>query len=323
MSILVTGAAGFIGSHVARASLARGERVLGIDNFSDYYDPVLKFARLKPLREDKGFVFLEADISDREAILGLAERHPDVDRIVHLAAQPGVRHSLVDPYVYVQTNVMGHLVMLELARRLPGLRHFVYASSSSVYGANRKQPFSVADRVDHPISLYAATKRADELMTETYTHLHGLRATGLRYFTVYGPWGRPDMAPYIFARAISAGMPIGLFHRGEAKRDFSYVDDIVAGTLAVLDRPADQAGHRLYNLAAAHSENVRNFIAQFEKAFGKSARIELKPGPPGDMAETSADITDTMRDFDWQPKVRVEEGVPKFVEWFKAYNRLC
>ena len=322
MSVLVTGAAGFIGSHVSRALLARGETVLGIDNFSDYYDPVLKFARLKPLREDKGFSFLEADISDREAILGLAAQYPALDRIVHLAAQPGVHHSLVDPYIYVQTNVMGHLVMLELARRLPGLRHFVYASSSSVYGGNRKQPFSVSDRVDHPISLYAATKRADELMTETYTHLHGLRATGLRYFTVYGPWGRPDMAPYIFARAIHAGTPLQLFHRGEVKRDFSYVDDIVAGTLAVLDRPADRPGHRLYNLAAAHSESVRNFIAQFEKAFGKPARIELKPGPPGDMPETSADIADTMRDFDWQPKVRVEEGVPKFVEWFKAYNRL-
>jgi UDP-glucuronate 4-epimerase len=322
MSILLTGAAGFIGSHVARALLARGEQVLGIDNFSDYYDPVLKFARLKPLREDRGFTFLEADISDRDAMLALAGQHRGIDRIVHLAAQPGVHHSLVDPYVYVQTNVMGHLVMLELARRLPGLRHFVYASSSSVYGGNRKQPFSVADRVDHPISLYAATKRTDELMTETYTHLHGLRATGLRYFTVYGPWGRPDMAPYIFARAIHAGTPIKLFHRGEVKRDFSYVDDIAAGTLAVLDRPADQPGHRLYNLAAACSENVRDFIAHFEKAFGIPARIELQPGPPGDMQETAADITDTMRDFDWQPKVRVEEGVPKFVEWFKAYNRL-
>lgn len=322
MSILVTGAAGFIGSHVARALLARGEHVLGIDNFSDYYDPALKVARLKPLREDKGFTLLEVDISDREAMLGLASRHPGLDRIVHLAAQPGVRHSLVDPYLYVQTNVMGHLVMLELARRLPGLRHFVYASSSSVYGGNRKQPFSVADRADHPISLYAATKRADELMTETYVHLHGLRATGLRYFTVYGPWGRPDMAPYIFARAILAGTPLELFHGGEVRRDFSYIDDIVAGTLAILDRPASQPGHRLYNLAAAHSEDVRNFIAQFEKAFGKSARIELKAGPPGDMAETSADISDTMRDFDWQPNVRVEEGVPKFVKWFKAYNRL-
>jgi UDP-glucuronate 4-epimerase len=322
MSILVTGAAGFIGSHVVRALLARGEAVLGIDNFSDYYDPVLKFARLKPLRETAGFTFLEADISDREAMLGLVDQYRDIDRVVHLAAQPGVHHSLVDPYVYVHTNVMGHLVMLELARRIRDLRHFVYASSSSVYGGNRKQPFSVADRVDHPISLYAATKRTDELMTETYGHLYGLRATGLRYFTVYGPWGRPDMAPFIFARAIYAGTPLKLFHRGKVKRDFSYIDDIVAGTLAVLDKPAGQAGHRLYNLAAASSENVRDFVGQFEKAFGKAATIELKDGPPGDMQETAADITDTMRDFDWKPTVRVEEGVPKFVDWFKSYHRL-
>ena len=202
MSVLVTGAAGFIGSHVARALLARGEAVVGVDNFSDYYDPVLKFARLKPLRDDKAFTFLEADISDREAMLALAGRHRDLDRIVHLAAQPGVRHSLVDPYVYVQTNVMGHLVMLELAKLVPGLKHFVYASSSSVYGANRKLPFATADRVDHPVSLYAATKRADELLSETYAHLFGLRATGLRYFTVYGPWGRPDMSPHIFAKSL-------------------------------------------------------------------------------------------------------------------------
>ncbi len=231
MSVLVTGAAGFIGSHVARALLARGETVVGIDNFSEYYDPVLKFARLKPLREDKGFTFLEADISDREAMLALADRHRDLDRIVHLAAQPGVRHSLVDPYVYVQTNVMGHLVMLELAKLLPGLKHFVYASSSSVYGANRKLPFATGDRVDHPVSLYAATKRADELLSETYAHLFGLRATGLRYFTVYGPWGRPDMSPHIFAKAIHEGRTIELYHLGFVKRDYSYIDDIVAGTL--------------------------------------------------------------------------------------------
>ncbi|WP_428663697.1 NAD-dependent epimerase/dehydratase family protein [Reyranella sp.] len=322
MSILITGAAGFIGSHVARALLSRGEQVLGIDNFSDYYDPALKRARLDPLCEHKGFTFVEADISDRKATLGLAIRYPGIDRIIHLAAQPGVHLSLTDPYVYVQTNVVGHLVMLELACHLPRLRHFVYASSSSVYGSNRKQPFSVTDRVDHPISLYAATKRADELMTEVYTHLHGLRATGLRYFTVYGPWGRPDMAPYIFARAIAAGTVIELFHRGEVTRDFSYIDDIVAGTIAVLDRPTSEPGHRFYNLAAARSENLRVFLGHFEKAFGKAARIELKPGPPGDMTETSADITDTVRDFDWHPKVQVEEGVPNFVEWFKRYHRL-
>jgi UDP-glucuronate 4-epimerase len=320
MSILVTGAAGFIGSHVAKALLARGERVVGVDNFSDYYDPVLKFARLKPLREDKGFTFLEADITDREAILALAGQQA-IDRIVHLAAQPGVRHSLVDPYLYVNTNVMGHLVMLELARRLE-LRHFVYASSSSVYGGNRKQPFATADRVDHPISLYAATKRADELLTETYVHLYKLKATGLRYFTVYGPWGRPDMSPYIFAKAIHDGAPISLYHLGFVKRDYTYIDDIVAGTLAVLDKPAEAPGHRLYNLAAARSEDILDVIKLFEKALGKAARIELKPGEPADMQETSADITEATRDFGWQPKVTVEEGVPKFVEWFKEYNRL-
>jgi UDP-glucuronate 4-epimerase len=321
MSILVTGAAGFIGSHVAKALLARGERVVGIDNFSDYYDPVLKFARLKPLREDRGFTFLEADITDREAMLALANQHT-IDRIVHLAAQPGVRHSLVDPYVYVSTNVMGHLVMLELARRLPDLKHFVYASSSSVYGGNRKQPFSTADRVDHPISLYAATKRADELLTETYVHLHKMRATGLRFFTVYGPWGRPDMSPYIFAKAIHEGAQINLYHLGFVRRDYSYIDDIVAGTLAILDKPAEAPGHRVYNLAAARSEDILDVIKLFEKAFGKEATIELKPGEPADMQETSADIDDTVRDFGWEPKVTVEEGVPKFVEWFKAYNRL-
>lgn len=321
MSILVTGAAGFIGSHVAKALLARGERVLGVDNFSDYYDPILKFARLKPLRGDRGFTFLEVDITDRDAMLALAQQH-QIDRIVHLAAQPGVRHSLVDPYIYVNTNVMGHLVMLELARRLPDLKHFVYASSSSVYGANRKQPFAIEDPVDHPISLYAATKRADELLTETYVHLHKMRATGLRYFTVYGPWGRPDMSPYIFAKAIRDGAPIKLFHLGFVKRDYSYIDDIVAGTLAVLDNPSEAPGHRLYNLAASRSEDILDVIKLFEKAFDKEAQIELKPGEPADMQETSADITAATRDFGWTPKVSVQEGVPRFVEWFKDYNRL-
>jgi len=321
MTILVTGAAGFIGSHVARALLARGERVLGIDNFSDYYDPVLKFARLKPLRDDKGFTFLETDITDREAMLALATQH-SLDRIVHLAAQPGVRHSLVDPYLYVNTNVMGHLVMLELARRLPDLKHFVYASSSSVYGGNRKLPFAIDDPVDRPVSLYAATKRADELMAETYAHLFGLKATGLRYFTVYGPWGRPDMSPYIFAKAIHDGAPIHLYHLGFVRRDYTYIDDIVAGTLAILDKPAEAPGHRMYNLAAARSEDILDVIKLFETAFGKEAKIELKPGEPADMQETSADISDTVRDFGWEPQVTVEEGVPKFVEWFKAYNRL-
>jgi UDP-glucuronate 4-epimerase len=252
---------------------------------------------------------------------GLADKH-GFDRIVHLAAQPGVRHSLVDPYVYVQANVMGHLVMLELARGLKDLKHFVYASSSSVYGGNRKLPFAVDDRVDRPVSLYAATKRADELMTEAYAHVHGLKATGLRYFTVYGPWGRPDMSPYIFAKAIHEGRTIELYHLGFVKRDYSYIDDIVAGTIAVLDKPPEEPGNRLYNLGAADSEDILHVIKLFEKALGREAKVELKPGDPFDMQETAADITDTTRDFGWTPKVSVEEGIPKFVEWFKSYHRL-
>ena len=322
-SVLVTGVAGFVGSHVARALLARGDTVVGIDNFSDYYDPVLKFARVKPLRETAGFTFIEGDISDRGTMLALADRPGGLDRIVHLAAQPGIRHSKTDPYIYVQTNVMGHLVLLELARRLgPQLRHLVYASSSSVYGGNAKIPFAVGDRVDHPVSLYAATKRSGELMTETYVHQYGLKATGLRFFTVYGPWGRPDMSPYIFARAIHEGRTIPLYHHGKLKRDFTYIDDIAAGTLAALDRPPATAGHRLYNLGGSRSEEILDIIALFEKALGRKAVIELKPGEPGDMPETAADIDATTRDFGWSPKVTVDRGIPLFVDWFKEYNRL-
>jgi UDP-glucuronate 4-epimerase len=322
MSVLVTGVAGFIGSHVARALLARGEAVVGVDNFSDQYDPVLKFARLKSLRETAGFSFLEADVADREAMLGLVGKPGDLDRIVHLAAHSGVRQSMVDPYVYVQTNVMGHLVMLELARSLTGLKHFVYASASSVYGANRKLPFAVADRTDHPVSLYAATKRADELMAETYTHLHGLKATGLRYFTTYGPWGRPDMSAWVFAKAIHEGRPIELAHPGVLKRDYSYIDDIAAGTLAVLDRPPAEPAHRIYNLGAAQSEDVVRVIGLLEQALGRAAKVELKRGEPGILPATAADIADTTRDFGWMPKVTVEQGIPLFVDWFKSYNRL-
>ncbi|MCX7362701.1 MAG: NAD-dependent epimerase/dehydratase family protein [Alphaproteobacteria bacterium] len=227
MSVLVTGVAGFIGSQVAHALLARGEEVVGLDNFNTYYDPVLKFARLKPLREAKNFTFLEADVSEREPTLALADTHPGIDRIVHLAAMPGVRQSILDPYPYVQTNVMGHLVMLELACRLGGLKHFLYASSSSVYGGNRKMPFAVGDRVDHPVSVYAATKRAGELLVETYSHVHGLPATGLRYFTVYGPRQRPDMGFNRFLSAVLAGKPLIQFGDGLQTRDFTFVADAV------------------------------------------------------------------------------------------------
>ena len=320
MSVLVTGVAGFIGSHVARSLLARGDAVVGVDNFSNYYDPSLKLARLEALRVCKDFTFVDADVADRVAMATLAEKHGDLDRIVHLAAQPGVRHSMVDPYVYVQTNVMGHLVMLELARGIKKLQHLVYASSSSVYGGNRKLPFAITDRVDRPISLYAATKCADELMTEAYTHLYGLRATGLRYFTVYGPWGRPDMSPWIFAKAIHEGHPIQLNHQGKIKRDFTYIDDIVSGTLAVLDKPSAEAGHRVYNLGGTHSEEIVHVIALFEKALGREAKLQLKPGEPGDMQKTAADVEATTRDFGWTPKVTVEYGIPLFVDWFKTYS---
>ncbi len=323
MSVLVTGVAGFIGSQVAQRLLARGEAVVGVDNFSTYYDPVLKFARLKPLRETPGFTFVEADVADRDAVTALAGAHPDIDRIVHLAAQPGVRHSKVDPYVYVQTNMMGQLVMLELAREMGGrLKHFVYASSSSVYGGNSKLPFSAEDPVNRPESLYAATKRADELMVETYVHQYGMRATGLRYFTVYGPWGRPDMSPFIFARAIHEGRTIPLYHMGRIKRDFTYIDEIADGTIAALDHVPAEAAHRLYNLGATRSVDIRYVVSLFEKALGKAANIELKPGEAGDMRETAADIAATTRDLGWSPRVTVEEGIPLFVDWFRSYNRL-
>ncbi len=321
MTVLVTGAAGFIGSHVARALLARGEKVVGIDNFSEYYDPILKFARLKPLRDDRGFTFVEGDVTDRDVMADLAAKNLDIDRVIHLAAQPGVGHSAVDPFAYLQANMLGHLVMLEMARAMKKLKHFVYASSSSVYGAN-PLPFSVADRVDTPTSFYAATKRSAELMSESYARQHALKLTGLRYFTVYGPWGRPDMSPYMFAKAIHEGQKIKLSHLGFAKRDYSYIDDIVEGTLAILDWPSQEPGHRLYNLGAARSEDVLRVISLFEKLFEKEAKIELRQAEPGDLLQTAADISETTRDFDWKPKVTVDEGIPKFVEWFKKYNRL-
>ena len=239
MKVLVTGCAGFIGYHVAEALLARGDGVVGLDSLNDYYDVRLKQARLDRLRAHSGFEFHHLDVSDKDAIGGLVARHRDLGGIVHLAAQPGVRHSLIDPYAYVQANVMGHLVVLEAARRLPGLAHLVYASTSSVYGANTEMPFRETDRVDQPVSLYAATKRADELMSHAYAHLFGLPQTGLRFFTVYGPWGRPDMAYFSFARAIMAGEPITLYDGGRLRRDFTYIDDIVAGVVGSLDRPPE------------------------------------------------------------------------------------
>jgi UDP-glucuronate 4-epimerase len=318
MTVLVTGAAGFIGYHVTEALLARGEGVVGVDNLNPYYDVRLKEARLERLRARPGFVFHELDISDRQAVAPLFDRH-SFSEIVHLAAQAGVRHSLVDPYAYVQTNVMGHLVMLEAARRLPALRHFVYASSSSVYGANRTMPFRETDRVDTPISLYAATKRADELMSHAYAHLFALPQTGLRFFTVYGPWGRPDMAYFSFARAILADQPITLYDGGRLKRDFTYVDDIVAGVVGCLAHPpAEEA--RVLNIGNHRCEEVRELVALLEQALGRKAIVRSEPRPPMDVEETYADVDAIGALTGFQPSTSLAEGIPRFVAWFRGWN---
>jgi UDP-glucuronate 4-epimerase len=323
--VVVTGAAGFIGFHVAAALLAQGTQVLGIDNLNDYYDVALKQARLAQLTGQPGFRFVAANIADREAILPLiAAAKPS--GVIHLAAQAGVRYSLVNPYAYVESNLMGQVVMLEAVRALPDRPHFVYASSSSVYGGNPKLPFAVEDLVDAPVSLYAATKKADELMTHAYCHLYRLPATGLRFFTVYGPWGRPDMAPYLFTEAIVRGQPIRVFNHGRMERDFTYIDDIVAGVLAALDRPPADDGtgvpHRLYNLGNHRAEPLLRFIETLEKALGRTAIKQFEPMQPGDVAATYADITASTRDLDFIPRVPIDAGVPRFIDWYKSYHGL-
>jgi UDP-glucuronate 4-epimerase len=320
MTVLVTGAAGFIGSHVAARLLADGHRVIGIDNMNAYYDVSLKQARIDRLAHLPGFVFRRLDVADRHAIHPLAEEFPGISRIVHLAAQAGVRHSLSDPYAYVTANVMGQVVMLELARRLEDLRHFVYASSSSVYGGNENLPFSVEDGVERPCSLYAATKRADELIAASYAHMHGVPATGLRFFTVYGPWGRPDMAAFLFCRAILAGKPIQLFNHGQMWRDFTYIDDIVAGVVAALERPpAGTPPHALYNLGNHRTEKLTDFIAVLEHALGRKAELRLEPMQPGDVPRTLADIKSSQRDLGFEPMTPITAGLPKFVAWYREY----
>ena len=318
--VLVTGAAGFIGAAVSQALLARGGTVIGVDNLNDYYDVKLKQARLDRLLDRPRFEFHRLDISDRDAMLKLASGCPDITHIVHLAAQAGVRYSLVNPYAYVTANIMGHVVMEELARALPALRHFVYASSSSVYGANKKTPFAVGDAVEQPNSLYAATKRADELIAHSYAHLYGIPSTGLRFFTVYGPWGRPDMAPILFATAIAEGKPIRVFNHGELWRDFTFIDDIVEGVLRALDRPPSAAPpHALYNLGNHKSEKLTDFIAEIEKAMGKKAEKIMEPMQPGDVPATYADIEAATRDIGFNPATPMATGIAKFVAWFKSY----
>jgi UDP-glucuronate 4-epimerase len=268
-----------------------------------------------------GFVFAKLDVADRDGVFALVERHGDLRSIIHLAAQAGVRYSLENPYAYIDTNVMGTLVMLEAARRIDGLTAIAYASSSSVYGANQKQPFSVEDRVDAPVSLYAATKRSCELLAHTYSHLYGLPATGLRFFTVYGPWGRPDMAAYLFTSAILAGQPIRVFNKGRMARDFTYIDDIVAGTLAAYDRPpAGGVPHRIYNLGNHRPEQLLDFIAVLERLLGRTATKEFLPLQPGDVPESFADIEASRRDLGFDPQTTIEVGLARFVEWYRQYH---
>jgi len=320
MPVLVTGAAGFIGYHVAAALLARGDAVIGVDNLDPYYDVGLKRARLAQLEGRPGFQFAELDIAVEGALEALAARHAGIDRIVHLAAQAGVRHSLKHPRAYVRSNLIGHVEILELARHLDGLRHLVYASSSSVYGAGAEVPFSIDQRCDTPVSLYAATKRADELMSYSYSHLYGIKATGLRFFTVYGPWGRPDMAPMLFARAIFDGTPIRLFNDGAMQRDFTYIDDVVAGVLAALDRPPKgNPPHRLFNLGNHRAEKLVRFIETLEQACGRTAIRELAPMQPGDVPTTFADIADSEAELGFAPRISIDEGVPRFLAWFREY----
>lgn len=324
MSILLTGAAGFIGYHVAEALLARGEQIVGVDNLNSYYDVGLKRARLGRLQTKPGFSFHEIDVADRDAMFALARGNAGATGVVHLAAQAGVRHSLVDPYAYVQSNVMGHLVVQEMARLLPGLRHLVYASTSSVYGLNEALPFRETDRVDTPASLYAATKRADELVSHAYTHLFGLPQTGLRFFTVYGPWGRPDMAYYSFARAIAAGEPITLYDGGRLKRDFTYIDDIVAGVIGCLDRPPlTGEPARVLNIGNHRAEEVITLVRQLEECLGRKAVVREAPRPVADVVATYASVDAIAALTGFAPSTPLAQGIPRFVAWFREFHAIA
>ena len=324
MPILVTGAAGFIGYQVSEALLARGEEVVGVDIVNDYYDVKLKYARLERLQKNTGFTFNKVDISDVEAMKDMVAGIGELQSVVHLAAQVGVRYSITNPFEYVWANLVGHMSILEICRNQPNFKHLVYASSSSVYGGNTKLPFSVDDRTDLPISLYAATKKADELMSHCYGHLYGVPQTGLRFFTVYGPWGRPDMAVYIFCKAIFEGRTLPVFNNGDMKRDFTFIDDIVAGVIASLDNPPvsidKEAPCRLYNIGNHRSEPLLRVIGLIEKALGKKAKIDFQPMQPGDVKESLADIDAIKTDLGYKPTTPIDIGIPKFVDWFKTYE---
>jgi UDP-glucuronate 4-epimerase len=329
MNILVTGTAGFIGSYVAQRLLARGDSVIGLDNHNDYYDPALKEARLQQFAHHPRYTHVRGDLSDQQVMANLFAQHKP-QRVVHLAAQAGVRYSIENPLAYIQSNIVGFAHVLEGCRH-HGVEHLVYASSSSVYGANTEMPFSTHHNVDHPLSLYAASKKSNELMAHTYSHLYGLPTTGLRFFTVYGPWGRPDMAPIHFAKSILQKKPIEVFNFGKHRRDFTYIDDIVEGILRVLDRPAlanphwsgqhpdpatSSAPWRVYNIGNQQPVELLDFIAALEKALGVKAIMEMKPLQPGDVPDTFADMSDLAAQFDFRPRTTIEQGVERFARWF-------
>lgn len=333
--ILVTGAAGFIGFHVAMRLLDRGDQVIGLDNINDYYDVRLKEARLARLKPREGFSFVKLDLSNRQGIRDLFAGEP-IRRVVHLAAQAGVRYSLVNPHAYTESNIEGFINILEGCRR-SNIEHVVYASSSSVYGGNTHMPFSTHDNVDHPVSLYAATKKANELMAHCYAHLYQLPCTGLRFFTVYGPWGRPDMALFIFTKAILEGKPIEVFNQGQMKRDFTYVDDIVEGVIRTLDHPAtadptwsgdkpdpgtSSAPARIYNIGNHQPVELLHFIDVLEQALGRKAEKKLMALQPGDVLATYADIDDLANDVGFKPTTPIEVGIPRFVKWYREFYRM-
>ena len=334
MKILVTGAAGFIGSTLSKILLARGDQVIGVDNLNDYYDPSLKIERLKPLKAHENFTDVCISIEDKEAMDStFAEHKPN--RVVNLAAQAGVRYSIENPYAYIDANIYGFMNILENCRHNQ-VEHLVYASTSSVYGSHTNMPFSIHDHVDHPVSLYAATKKSNELMAHTYSHLFNIPTTGLRFFTVYGPWGRPDMALFSFTKKILAGEPIDVFNHGNHKRDFTYIDDIVEGVIRTLDKVAtpnadwnsdtpgsasSAAPYRIYNIGNSEPVNLMHYIEVLEECLGKKAEKNLLPLQPGDVPDTFADVTDLVDAVDYKPATTVEEGVAAFVEWYRSYYK--
>ncbi|UOA07524.1 NAD-dependent epimerase [Methylobacter sp. S3L5C] len=335
MKVLVTGAAGFIGSALAIRLLERGDEVVGIDNLNDYYDVNLKLARLEQLSNYERFKFIKLDISDRTAVHELFS-HEKFQKVMHLAAQAGVRYSITNPHAYIDSNIIGFINILEGCRH-NSVEHLAYASSSSVYGANTKMPFSTHDNVDHPVSLYAATKKSNELMAHTYSHLYQLPTTGLRFFTVYGPWGRPDMSLFMFTRNILEGKPIDVFNYGNHRRDFTYIDDIVEGIIRVLDKPAQPnvdwsgnhpdpasslAPYRIYNIGNNTPVNLLTFIETLEKCLGKQAIKNLLPLQPGDVPDTYADVADLVNDLGYKPNMLLETGISNFVEWYRRFYKI-